>query len=69
MTEEIMEQYETVRQSSACNMFDYYCVIQIANKLDMDDLANVSRDEYKDILKNFNKYMKKFKIDQTIKRF
>ena len=64
MTKEIMEQYEAVRQSGACNMFNYYCVTNVAKTLGFDALAEVSFDEYKDILMNFEKYMKQFDIKQ-----
>ena len=64
MTKEIMEQYEAVRQSGACNMFNYSCVIQIADRLKFYKLASLSMDEYKDILMNFEKYMKQFDIKQ-----
>ena len=64
MTKEIMQQYETIRQSGACNMFNYNCVIDIANRFGFDALAEVTWDQYKDILMNFNKYMKEFDIKQ-----
>jgi len=64
MTKEIMEQYEQVRQSGACNMFDYRCVITVADKLKFYDLASLEIEEYKKLLMNFSKYMKQFSIDQ-----
>ncbi len=64
MTKTIMEQYEAVRQSGDCNMFDYNCVITIADRLNFYALACLTRDEYKDILMNFGKYMKKFGVLQ-----
>ena len=64
MTKEIMEQYEAVRQSGACNMFNYNCVTNVAETLGFDALAEVSFDKYKDILMNFEKYMKQFDIKQ-----
>ena len=46
-------------------MFDYYNVIGIAKKFKCKELSSVTLDEYKDILMNFNKYMKKFDIKQN----
>lgn len=67
MTKEIMEQYEAIRQSGACNMFDYNCVIRIANIFEFYELALLTKEEYKDILMNFGKYMKEFNISQEKK--
>ncbi len=64
MTKEIMEQYEKVRRGGACNMFNYTCVMWIANQVGFHALAELTMDEYRDILKNFCKYMKKFDIKQ-----
>jgi len=64
MTKEIMEQYEAIRQSGACNMFDYCCVQRIADKCEMYALASLTRKEYGKVLMNFGKYMKKFGIKQ-----
>jgi len=66
MTKEIMEQYERIRQSGLCNMFDYNCVIRVANGLKFYALADVTRDEYSNILMNFGKYMKQFDIKQGV---
>jgi hypothetical protein len=64
MTKAIMQQYEIVRSSGACNMFNYGSVMDTAMKLGLIELASVDRDGYKDILMNFDKYMKKFDIKQ-----
>ena len=67
ITKEIMEQYEAIRQSGACNMFDYFCVVDIADRTDMDELASLTREEYKQLLMNFNALMKKHDIKQLTK--
>ena len=67
MTKEIMQQYETIRNSGACNMFDYNCVINMAETLDCIELSEVTKEQYMDILQNFGKYMKEFDIKQEIR--
>jgi hypothetical protein len=64
MTKEIMQQYEYIRQSGVTNMFDYNKVIHYADIMDFEELANVTYEEYKNILMNFSKYMKEFNIKQ-----
>lgn len=64
MTKQIMQQYEKIRSSGVCNMFDYNCVTHVAAGLGYEELAELKFTEYKDLLMNFNKYMKKFKIKQ-----
>ena len=66
MTKEIMQQYEYIRKMGVTNMFDYNNVIHYANQFGFDELANLNREEYKNILMNFSKYMKKFDIKQEI---
>ena len=65
MTKEIMQQYEAIRKSSATNMFNYNNVIRYAEQFGFDELAEVSYEEYKNILNNFSKYMKEFDIKQN----
>ncbi len=65
ITKETMEQYEKVRQSGACNMFDYYCVQGIANKLEMYALGALNKEDYKTLLMNFGKLMKKHDVKQV----
>lgn len=65
ISKKIMEQYEVIRQSGLTNMFDYYNVILIATKMKYYALGNLTRDEYKEILMNFNKLMKKYNIKQS----
>lgn len=64
ISKEVMEQYEAVRKSGVINMFDYYSVIEIAGKLKFDSLSSLTREEYKELLMNFGKLMKKYSIKQ-----
>lgn len=64
ITKEIMEQYELIRCSGVCNMLDYYCVIGTAIKMRCKKLSMLTREDYKDLLLNFCKYMKQFDIKQ-----
>jgi hypothetical protein len=64
ITKEIMEQYEIVRRLGAVNMFDYCGVVDIADRLELHELASLTREEYLEILKNFSALMKKYNIDQ-----
>ena len=64
ITKEIMEQYETMRQSGICNMFSYDCVMIYAREMKLLNLGSLTFEEYKDVLRNFSKYMKKFDIQQ-----
>lgn len=67
VTKEIMEQYEYIRQSGVRNMFDYSHVISLAKKVKFKELASVTLEQYKHILLNFGKYMRKFNIKQPKK--
>lgn len=64
ITKAVMNQYEIIRSIDACNMFDYYCVINTANDLEMYKLASLEREEYEYILQNFGRLMKKYNIEQ-----
>lgn len=64
ITKEVIEQYEIIRKIGVCNMFDYYCITNTANDLEMYELGSLEREEYKYILKNFDKLMKKHNIEQ-----
>ena len=63
-TKETMEEYEIIRSSGATNMFDYFNVIKIAKKTGLKSLAKLTRDNYKELLINFNSLMKKYGIKQ-----
>ena len=64
ITKEIMEQYERVRKGGLANMLDYYRVVEVANMCSFDALGSLTRDEYKELLQNFGKLMKKYDIKQ-----
>ena len=66
-TKETMEEYEIIRSSGATNMFDYFNVIKIAKKVGLKVLAKLTRDDYKELLMNFNILMKKYDIKQRRK--
>ena len=61
----VMEQYETIRSSGITNMFDYYTVIQVVGKLQLDELKSLSLVDYKTLLLNFGKLMKHYNIKQA----
>lgn len=65
VTEEVMIQYEAIRQLGPCNMFDFSGVISNCHRLGFRDLENLSLDDYKYILNNFSKLMKYYEIAQT----
>jgi len=65
VSKETMRQYERIRRSGATNMFDYSNVIQIAKKLQFTALAKLTLGDYKVLLMNFGKLMKKYDIKQT----
>ena len=64
ITEAVMNQYEIIRRMGPCNMFDYYCVTNTANDLEMYELGSLEKEEYTYILKNFSRLMKKYGIEQ-----
>ena len=64
MTKEVMEEYELIRSSGVVNMFDYYGVVDAANQLDFHSLGELTLDEYKYLLQNFNRLMRKYDIKQ-----
>mgnify|MGYP001561623336 FL=1 len=66
-TKETMEEYEIIHSSGTTNMFDYFNVIKIAKKVGLKVLAKLTRDDYKELLMNFNILMKKYDIKQRRK--
>lgn len=66
ITKEAMDQYEKVRRSGICNMYDLNCVGQVAKKLKFKELAMITNNTktYSDLLQNFSVLMKKFGITQ-----
>ena len=65
MTKKVMVQYEFVRSSGA-NMFDYYGVVDVASRMELEDLGELTLDEYRYLLMNFNRLMKKYDIKQRV---
>jgi len=64
ITKEVMEQYEVIRTSGVCNMFDYYCVIRTAAMLDYHELAALYVNDYIYLLSNFGSLMKLYGVNQ-----
>lgn len=66
INKDTMDQYEKIRQSGACNMFDRACVAVAAYEKGYLDLAAVAlyEDSYKALLMNFSKLMKHYGITQ-----
>jgi len=64
ITKEIMNQYEIIRRTGACNMYDYGCVVGVADQFEMYELGSLERKEYVYILQNFSRLMKKYNIKQ-----
>ena len=62
ITKEVMQQYEKVRSGGACNMVDYYCVINTAYAFKLYDLAELEREDYFFILSNYSELTEKFNI-------
>jgi len=65
---EIIQQYEDIRQSGLCNMFNYTDVRYVAQRISADALFSFikdSMDSYTTILRNFSELMKKFDIKQN----
>ena len=64
ITKEVMEQYESVRRSGICNMFDYYCVMRAAMTSDYRELAALYVNDYMYLLSNFGSLMKLYGVKQ-----
>ena len=64
ISKECMEQYEAVRRSGLCNMFDRYCVTGAACAMGFDDLADLDRKGYTALLQNFGALMEYYGIEQ-----
>jgi len=66
ITREVMEQYEFVRQSGAVDMFNQFGVQHVAERVGLEDLAEVAENykDYKELLMNFQKYMAEYDIKQ-----
>lgn len=66
-TKEVMQQYETVRKSGVCNMFDMTCVAYACDMLEFQDLLEVVEDRksYSTLLMNFSHLMRHHGITQN----
>ena len=64
ITKKVMEQYESVRRSGICNMFDYYCVMRAAMTSDYRELAALYVNDYIYLLSNFGSLMKLYGVNQ-----
>jgi hypothetical protein len=65
---EIIQQYEDIRSSGLCNMFNYTDVKYVAERSDMYEIYEFIKDSipaYASILKNFSILMKEFDIKQN----
>ena len=64
ISKEVMEQYEKIRRSGLTDMFNYYQVVNIANRVDFRALAILPLEDYRILLLNFQKLMKHYGIKQ-----
>lgn len=56
VSRKILAQYEAVRQSGKCNMFDKACVLGVAEEEDYFELASeIIAGGYQDILKAYDR--------------
>jgi len=52
--QELINQYETVRQLGSCNMIvEYDCVVDVAKRIDLRRLASLTKGEYAILLQHF----------------
>ena len=67
ITEEVMQQYEVVRKSGICNMFDMTCVAEVCSALEFQDLLEITEDRkrYFTLLMNFSDLMKHYRITKN----
>lgn len=63
ISKEAMQQYEIVRKSGVCNMFDMTCVATACNILEFQELQEVIEDRksYSTLLRNFSDLMQHYK--------
>ena len=67
ISKEAMQQYEIVRKSGICNMFDMTCVARLCSALEFQDLLEITEDRkrYFTLLMNFSDLMKHYRITQN----
>lgn len=64
ITKDMMVQYEKIRSSGICDMYNYYNVVYVADKLEFYALASLTRKDYALLLQNFSSLMKHYGIEQ-----
>lgn len=65
ISKEVMQQYEEVRELGPCNMLDYFCVMRVGEALGYYALANLTKEDYIYLLKNFSRLMSLYGITQN----
>jgi len=67
MTKSVIQDYETIRSSGVCNMFDRHCVANAANRMGFKELEHVAEDRaaYSYLLQNFGRLMAQYEIRQS----
>jgi len=63
ISKEAMQQYEIVRKSGVCNMFDMTCIAEVCSALEFQDLLEITEDRksYSTLLRNFSDLMQHYK--------
>jgi hypothetical protein len=66
MTKAVVQDYETIRRSGICNMFDITYVAQAATMMGFKELAKVAKDRaaYSYLLQNFGWLIAQYEIKQ-----
>lgn len=66
MTRAVVQGYEVVRVSGACNMFDRFCVARAAGMIGCEELATVAADlaAYGYLLEHFGRLLIQYGIKQ-----
>jgi hypothetical protein len=59
---ETVEQYERIRKAGFVNMLSYVQVVEIADILGFDDLADLSREGYCYLLQNYSRLMQLYNL-------
>ena len=67
ISKEAMQQYEIVRKSGICNMFDMTCIAEVCSTLEFQDLLEITEDRksYSTLLMNFSDLMEHYGITQN----
>jgi len=52
ITEETMGQFIEVKRTRECNIFEYNCVMRVASRLKLEELASLSIEQYGKLLMN-----------------